>query len=252
MTAPIPRRRLATLRQLQRHAPQLARAELAKAVLIDTASGVGHPVMYNPEELKFEQGNQFAEVGIPGRNASPVQYVRGKNRVLTMELFFDTYETGEDVRTHTAPIVALLDVQPRTMAPPVLLFSLGQVQLRCVLTDAGQRFTMFDRDGTPVRSTMSVRLQEYAEVALEIRRGVFLGSPTASAVANQVVTSLADPDAAVHIVLDGDTLSGIAGAYLGDPGRWREIARANRIVDPLVIVAGTTLVIPAGTPGRAR
>lgn len=259
MTVPIPRGRPAVLRRLQRRAPQLARAELAKAVLIDTASGVGHPVMYNPEELKFEQGNQFAEVGIPGRNASPVQYVRGKNRVLTMELFFDTYETGEDVRAHTAPIVALLDIQPRTMAPPVLLFSLGQVQFRCVLTDAGQRFTMFDRDGTPVRSTMSIRLQEYADVALEIRRGVFLGSPTASAVANQVVIPLAEAAlrgssaaAAVHVVLDGDTLSGIAGVYLGDPGRWREIARVNQIIDPLAIVAGTTLVIPAGTPGRTR
>ena len=25
--------------------------------------------MYNPEELKLEQGNNFAEVGIPGLNA---------------------------------------------------------------------------------------------------------------------------------------------------------------------------------------
>ena len=90
MTAPIPRGRPAVLRRLQRRAPVPVHAELAKAVLIDTSSGVGHPVMYNPEELKFEQGNQFAEVGIPGRNTSPVQYVRGKNRVLTMELFFDT------------------------------------------------------------------------------------------------------------------------------------------------------------------
>lgn len=261
MTAPIPRGRPAVLRRQQRRAPVPAHAELAKAVLIDTSSGVGHPVMYNPEELKFEQGNQFAEVGIPGLNASPVQYVRGKNRVLTMELFFDTYETGEDVRAHTAPIVALLDILPRTMAPPVLLFSLGQVQFRCVLTDAGQRFTMFRRDGTPVRSTMSVRLQEYADVALEIRQGVFLGSPTASAVVNQVVIPLAeaalrgssaDAAAAVHVVLNGDTLSGIAGVYFGDPARWREIARANRIVDPLAVFAGTTLVIPGGTPGRAR
>src|SRR4249920_1618767 len=114
--------------------------ELVKAALIDTTSGVGYPVMYNPEELKLEQGNQFAEVGIPGLDASPLQYVRGRNRVLAMELFFDTYETGEDVRAYTAPIVRLLDKNPQTLAPPVLLFSLGRLQFRCVLTDAGQRF----------------------------------------------------------------------------------------------------------------
>jgi hypothetical protein len=185
-----------------------------------------------------------------------VQYVRGKNRVLTMELFFDTYETGEDVRVHTAPIVALLDRQPQTLAPPVLLFSLGQVQFRCVLTDAGQRFTMFGRDGTPVRSMMSVRLQEYADVSLEIRQGLFLGSPTASAVVNKVITPLVEAAArqlpanvatVVHVVLHGDTLSGIAGVYLGDPARWREIAELNRILDPLALAPGASLVIPGGT-----
>jgi hypothetical protein len=259
MSQPLPRVRQPILRTPKRLAPRPILTELAKAVLIDTSTGVGHPVMYNPEELKLEQGNQFAEVGIPGLNASPVQYVRGKNRILTMELFFDTYETGEDVRVYTAPIVALLDRQPQTLAPPVLLFSLGQVQFRCVLTDAGQRFTMFGRDGTPVRSTMSVRLQEYADVSLEIRRGVFLGSPTASAVVNKVITPLveaavrqvsADAAAVVHVVLHSDTLSRIAGVYLGDPARWREIARLNRIVDPLALVPGTSLVIPSGAPER--
>jgi len=236
------------LRNTGRVVPRPVNNELAKAVLIDTTTGAGHPVMYNPEELKLEQGNQFAEVAIPGLDASPLQYVRGKSRVLTMELFFDTYESGEDVRVHTAPIVALLRTTARTLAPPVLLFSLGRVQFRCVLTDAGQRFTMFDRDGTPVRSTMSVRLQEYVEVTLETRQGLFLGSPTAAGVVNAAVSAaraLPNPAAAVHVVLRGETLGAIAAKYLGDPARWREIARANGIVDPLALATGVSLVIPS-------
>jgi len=257
MATPTPPRPV-SLRTTKRLVDRPIANELAKAILIDTTTGVGHPVMYNPEELKLEQGNQFAEVGIPGLNASPLQYVRGKNRVLTMELFFDTYETGEDVRAYTAPIVRLLDTQPQTLAPPVLLFSLGWVQFRCVLTDAGQRFTMFGRDGTPVRSTMSVRLQEYVEISLEIEQGLFLGSPTASAlvsaipgVAPTVEALTASVSGVVHVVLQGDTLSGIAGAYLGDPGRWREIARANSIVDPLSLVTGATLLIPSAVGAGA-
>lgn len=231
--------------------PRPVSNELAKALIINTVTAASFPVMYNPEELRFEQGNNFAEVGIPGLNAPPLQYVRGKARVLTMELFFDTYETREDVRDHTAPIVALLDRQPPAMAPPVLLFSLGQVQFRCVLVDAGQRFTMFLRDGTPVRSTMSVRLQEYVEVTLQIQQGLFFGSPTVSAAVNAVAGAAVQAvgsvtgASTVYLVRQGDTLSGIAAAYLGDAGRWREIATANKIDNPFGLRPGTSLVIPS-------
>jgi hypothetical protein len=233
---------------------------LVRALLIDTSAGTVHRVMYNPQELKIEQGNTFAEVGIPGLNAPPLQYVRGKSRVMTMELFFDTYETGEDVRQYTAPIVRLLDRQPRTQAPPVLLFSLGRMQFRCVLVEAGQRYTMFVTDGTPVRSTMSVRLQEYVDVEVEVRQGLFLGSPTLDAVASkaptpaqQVVGALPGGSATVHLTVRGDTLSGVASAYLGDPAQWRRIAEANGIDDPLTLTPGLSLVIPPNAPaGQVR
>ncbi len=225
-------------------------SELAKAHIIDTVAGVSYPVMYNPEELKFEQGNTFAEIGVPGLNAPPLQYVRGKARVLTMELFFDSYETGDDVRDFTQPIVRLLDRQPLTKAPPVLLFSLGRVQFRCVLVDAGQRFTMFLRDGTPVRSVMSVRLQEYVDVDLEVSQGLFIGSPVVSAAVNAVGGAAAAGAvlagaATMHVIARGDTLSGIAAAYLGDAAQWRQIADVNKIVDPLDLTPGRSLIIPA-------
>ncbi|MEV3970140.1 LysM peptidoglycan-binding domain-containing protein [Streptomyces sp. NPDC050698] len=235
--------------------PAAVSAALTKAEIIDTTSGEGHPVMFNPEELKLDQGNSFAEIGIPGLNAPPLQYVRGRARTLSMDLFFDTYETEEDVRAHTGPIVRLLDKQPGTQAPPVLLFSLGGFQFRCVLVDANQRFTMFLRNGTPVRSSLSVRFQEYVPVEVEVRRGIFFASPTASAVVGSAVSateSVLAREPVVHVVVEGDTLSGLAGAYLGDPALWREIARANAIVDPLHLAPNTRLVVPPRREGGAR
>lgn len=230
-------------------------AALSKAEIIDTASGESHPVMFNPEELKLDQGNNFAEIGIPGLDTPPVQYVRGRARTLAMDLFFDTYETGRDVRAHTGPIVRLLDKRPGTLAPPVLLFSLGSFQFRCVLADANQRFTMFLRDGTPVRSILSVRFQEFVPTDVEVRRGLFLASPTASEMAGRAVSaagSVLAEEPVVHVVVEGDTLSGLAAAYLGDPALWREIARANAVEDPLRLTPNTRLVVPPRRRGGTR
>jgi LysM repeat protein len=238
-----------------RPAPRDTSNELAKAQIVNTTTGTVTSVMFNPEELKLDQGTTFAEVPIPGLDTPPVQYVRGKPRTLSMELFFDTYEAGIDVRAYTAPIVALLDKLPQTQAPPVLLFSLGRVQLPCVLTEAGQRFTMFLRNGTPVRSTLSVRFQEYVRVEVELRQGLFFGSPTASAAVGAVTRAAsgsADPSASVHVTVQGDTLSGLAGVYLGDPARWREIADLNAIGDPLALPPGTPLLLPGGPRGARR
>lgn len=217
--------------------------DLAKATILNTFTGASLQVMYNPEELKLEQGNTFAEVGIPGLGTPPVQYVRGKARTLSMELFFDTYETGEDVRTRTAPVVQLLDKDTREQAPPVLLFSLGRLQFQCVLVDAAQRFTMFLSDGTPARSTLSVRFQEYVRLDVEISQGLFFGSPTVSAAVN-AAGAVVGISSTVHVTSAGDTLSGLAGAYLGDPALWRLVADANGILDPFDLGVGRALVIP--------
>lgn len=199
---------------------------LARAIIINTQTTERFSVMYNPEEYQLEQGNTFAEIGVPGLHAPPLQYVRGTLRVLSMELFFDTYEQRQDVRDYTGKIVGLLDKSPRTNAPPVLVFSMGQFHFQCVLAQVGQRFTMFLRSGTPVRATLTVRFQEYQRIEIQIQRGLFLGPPT------------------LHRMAEGQTLSAIAATYLGDPQRWREIAEANNIDDPLHIPVGSPLVIP--------
>jgi hypothetical protein len=220
--------------------------QLARAAIVDTTDGQIVSVMYNPEEMKLEQGNNFAEIGIPGLERSPVQYVRGRARTLSMELFFDSYESGQDVRVHTARIVRLLQKRPETQAPPVLIFVMGGFTFRSVLVDAGQRFTMFRSDGMPVRCYLSIRLQEYVSVSVDIERGLFIGSPTVSAAANTVVSVARSlvTGGTVHVSGLGETLHGLAAALLGDPTRWRDIAEANNVEDPFNLPVGTRLMIP--------
>ncbi|MFD4669921.1 LysM peptidoglycan-binding domain-containing protein [Lentzea sp. NPDC058450] len=213
-------------------------AQLAKATIVNTDSGERLAVMYNPEEYRVEQRNEFAEIPIPGLGASPVQYVRGQARVLSMDLFLDTYEAATDVRRHTQRIVALLAPLPGTHAPPVLVFVMGSFGLTCVLSEADQRFAMFLPDGTPVRARISVRFTEFVRVDLNVRQGFFVGAPT--------VNNLLD--ARVHVIAEGDTLAKLAARHLGDPRRWREIADANDITDPLGLRPGQRLVLPGRQP----
>ena len=80
---------------------------------------------------------------------------------------------------------------------------------------------------------------------------MFFGSPTVSAVANAAVGAARDVlagSSTVHFTLAGDTLSGLAAAFLGDPALWRDIARANDLDDPFDLPPGRPLVIPV--PGR--
>jgi hypothetical protein len=200
---------------------------LEKAIIVNTQTGEQIPVMFNPAEYTLDKGNTFAEIGIPGLNAPPIQFVRGNLRTLRMELFFDTYEQRTDVRVFSQKLTGLLDKDPTTQGPPILIFSWGQLNFQCVLDSVSQRFTMFLSDGTPVRVTLSVTFKEYQPIEIEIRRGLFLGAPT------------------IENIVSGDTLSSLAGRVLGDPGAWREIAELNNIDDPRRLPPGLSLILPA-------
>ncbi len=184
-------------------------------------------VLFNPGEYRLSQSNQFAEVAIPGLQAPPVQFVRGNVRTLSMQLFFDTYtyNHGEDVRKYTGEIIKLLNIDPDLHAPPVCKFAWGGLSFVGVLERAEQSFTMFLPNGIPVRATVDVTFKEFS---------------TAKPDKNESADFTK-----YHQVHQGETLSGIAGEYYNDPTRWRPIAQANKMDDPLALRPGQMLVIPA-------
>ena len=47
-----------------------------------------------------------------------------------------------------------------------------------------------------------------------------------------------------HTVVEGDTLASIAYQEYRDPNKWRALAEANNIDDPMRVKPGTVLIVP--------
>lgn len=202
---------------------------LAKALIVDTDGGLSVPVMFNPPEYQIQKTNQFAEIGIPGLGSSLLQFVRGSAQTLSLELFFDTTESLVDVRTFTGPVVSFTSINAKTHGPPRLMFIWGSLVFPCVLESVTQRFEHFGMDGRPLRARLTVTLK-----GSELLEHLLASVPLESADRTKVRT-----------VKAGDSLQAIAAQEYDDPKRWRPIAEANNIDNPLTILPGQQLIIPS-------
>lgn len=185
---------------------------------------------FNPSEYSIEKGMNYGEQTIGGVTTPLTQFVSGKSATLSMELFFDTTETeGQtDVRERTGRLDYLLEIDRQLHAPPKCRFVWGTLQFKAVLERANKRFTMFRRDGTPVRARVDVSFKRYRTPEEQAK-----GNPKQSA-----------DRTTVWEVTASDTLPLIAAEEYGDATKWRPIADANGIETPRDLEPGTELLIP--------
>jgi len=186
-------------------------------------------VLFNPQQYSIDKTNQFANIPIPGRESPIIQFVRGESETLSMELFFDTYtyKDSEDVRNYTSKITDLMTIDPDIHAPKICSFAwnIGKKNhyFTGIIEKVTTTYTMFLGNGTPVRAKLNVSARQFGEHQ-ELR--------------------LHSPDKTKRRIFTSDPLWIIAAREYGDPEKWKEIAKANNIVDPLSIEAGRELVIP--------
>jgi len=194
-------------------------------------------VQFNPTELTIDKGAQIAEIPIYGIDSPILQFIRGQNRKVTLDLLFDTTTSSSGfgagavpVTDKTNPFYELVKIQPRTHAVPRLKFTWGLgLSFTAIVENIQQKFTLFNPDGLPLRATLTVTFREYRTLE------------------NQVadLKPLSPDHSKRRIVRRGDTLSRLAADELGDPALWRAIADANPDLDDVRrLEPGTTLLIP--------
>jgi hypothetical protein len=184
------------------------------------------PLRFNPTEYRIQKSNNFAEIGIPGLESPPLQFVRGGAAELSVEVLLDTSDTLDDVRQrYTDRILGLLKVSPELHAPPIVLFVWDRNVFRGVLTSAQATFSLFTPTGVPIRATIALSIKEYRPVEVRLRNE--------------------SPDfEKIYVVRRGDTLSSIAAWAYQDPTKWRLVAEANGIRDPRRVAPGAVLTLP--------
>lgn len=142
--------------------------QLVKAMLTTTDAGAAAiNFQFNPTELSFkravsinEQKGARTESGLP-----KVSFAYRQPVTITLKLIFDTYETGTSVLTLIEPILKATDFTGTLSRPPVYVFAWGKEQyLRCFVTSVDYDLTMFLADGTPVRASVTMSLQEVDRV----------------------------------------------------------------------------------------
>lgn len=213
--------------------PPLQKLEIAT----DIDGSTPLSVLFNPSEYTIEDSNKWED---QGRNAQKpeLQYTGGDRKKLSMELFFDSYETGEDVRQFTRLIANLLEVDSNKNRPPVCTIQWGATSAQApsdadfpfvgVLESIKQQFVLFMGDGTPVRAKLSVSFKQFRLPEDELKRKPRRASFPAK----------------TYTVIETDTLSGIAGRLWKRPEDWRRIAESNQIENPRKLAPGQILIVP--------
>jgi nucleoid-associated protein YgaU len=207
-------------------------------------------VRFNPERYTLNKGVQIAEIAIPGLDSPVLQFVRGQNEKITLELFFDTTKHGmvdnvKDVREETKKIYHLLKIIKKTHAPPRCtllwgeggqLFSFGSFpKPRCVLESVSEEFNLFSPSGVPLRAKLNVTFREYKSIEDQIKE----------------INKESSDRTKIFEVERGQTLSQIAWLEYQDPDEWRRIAEANNLENPRFLAPGTKLRIPRISPEAA-
>ncbi|MBK9710613.1 MAG: LysM peptidoglycan-binding domain-containing protein [Kouleothrix sp.] len=211
---------------------------LAHATVTNLDQGNTIKCMFNPKEYTWTKTNNWDEGKVPAKNISDLHFTGGKSATLKMDLFFDTYAEGKDVRKeYTDAFWELMSIDPSKKdknndygRPPRVLFQWGAAwSFEAVITSLSQQFTLFLSDGTPVRATLTVNFQQVRDTA-----NLAPQNPTSGGAGGERVWQVGA----------GDTLAWIAYREYGDATKWRLIAQANNLIQVRELAPGTVLVIP--------
>src|SRR5260370_35649317 len=117
------------------------KAHLEPATIVSVTGDKINPVecMFNPHEYTLTKQNQWSHKNKnKGVNVPKVEFQQGGPEGLKLQLFFDTFDVGSDVRDHTKALWLMMEVSKdkskknNKSEPPHVEFRWGKFSFRAV------------------------------------------------------------------------------------------------------------------------
>ncbi|MFF5287931.1 CIS tube protein [Paractinoplanes globisporus] len=204
------------------------------------------PLLFNPAELTITKAASWNAAESKGNNSPLLKFSAGQPGTIALSITLDTTDKGTSVTDYTDKLMKLVSVDPKLpdsdksrnkARPPWVTFHWGPLHsFKAVVERLTLKFTYFAANGMPLRAKADLALKQYEDEAVKP-----LQNPTSHTPSLQTV----------HRLTYGETLDRLAAKHYADSTRWRLIAEANNVMDPLGIEPGTLLIIPE-LPVRRR
>ena len=190
-------------------------------------------VQFNPQSLKVALSNQLAAGDQPV--GSSTQFVGSSASKMTVELLFDTTDSGKDVRATTERVAHFVTATSKPDAenrrtPPMVRFQWGSFIFEGVVESFDETLEYFSEEGVPLRAGVSLSMSRPS--------AIFMRDKSKGGGSNTGAT------APLESARPGDSIASMAGR-IGASADWKAIASANGIDDPLRVQAGARVNLNA-------
>jgi Contractile injection system tube protein/LysM domain len=197
----------------------------------DGSPDATYTVLFNPSEYTLTRTNNYNRSQAAGTSRPATSSSSGNPDSLSLTLFFDGSGVAGDAGPVTQRVndfLKLMKYRGDKHKPRYLWVRWGWLTFRCVLKTATASFTLFDRDGEPIRARVNASFEEVIQDHERV---------------NEEAASSPDLHR-MWRVEEGQTIDAIAYEAYDDPAYWRELARANGLDNPRALVAGSVLHLP--------